>query len=150
MSQRFEMENVPAFNPVHILLIEDDASTEQAVIEDFSACRIANRIRVVRTLDEALEILREGSLSKPCMILLDWERFASGWKAFRAAMQDDPCLEKAPVVLLVESEEPVKEASSGLDPAAGCIRKDRAGEDFMKLISICENIWKIVEAPVGD
>jgi hypothetical protein len=147
---RFEMKDASAFNSVHILFVEDDARVERSVIEAFSACRIANRVRSVPSIEEALEVLRQSFSTEPWVILLDWERFAPEREVLITDLESDPYLAEIPLVLLTGPEGCATDPSNLPGSVVGRIRKERAGEDFVNLLSSWEKFWKIVEAPVGD
>jgi CheY-like chemotaxis protein len=63
------------------------------------------------------------------------------------AIREDPGLHKAVIFMLTTSNRAEdKHAAYSLN-VTGYILKERAGEDFLKLFSLVDNYWRIVEMP---
>jgi CheY-like chemotaxis protein len=138
-------------NPIRILLVEDDDGDAKAVVRTFEKARIANPI--VRALDgiEALQILKgtakEPKLEAPYLLLVDLNMPRMDGIQLVTAIREDPELHDTIIFMLTTSNRAEdKQAAYSLN-VTGYILKEKAGEDFLKLFSLVDSYWRIVEMP---
>jgi CheY-like chemotaxis protein len=141
----------PPLKPIRILLVEDDDGDAKAVVRAFEKARIANPI--VRALDgvEALQILKgtekQPRLEHPYLLLVDLNMPRMDGIQLVTAIREDPELHDTIVFILTTSNRAQdKHAAYSLN-VTGYILKEKAGEDFLKLFSLVESYWRIVEMP---
>ena len=141
----------PAPNPIRILLVEDDDGDAKAVERTFLKARIANPI--VRALDgfEAMEILKgtdqQPRLEPPYLLLVDLNMPRMNGIQLATAIREDPELHDTIIFMLTTSNRAEdKQAAYSLN-VTGYILKEKAGEDFLKLFSLVDSYWRIVEMP---
>jgi CheY-like chemotaxis protein len=138
-------------NPIRILLVEDDDGDARAVVRTFEKARIGNPI--VRALDgiEALEMLRgtgkQPKLAAPYLLLVDLNMPRMDGIQLVTAIREDPELHDTIIFMLTTSNRAEdKEAAYSLN-VTGYILKEKAGEDFLKLFTLVDTYWRIVEMP---
>ena len=138
-------------NPIRILLVEDDDGDAKAVVRTFEKARIANPI--VRALDgiEAMAILNgtdnRPKLESPYLLLVDLNMPRMDGIQLVTAIREDPELHDTIIFMLTTSNRAEdKQAAYSLN-VTGYILKEKAGEDFLKLFSLVDTYWRIVEMP---
>jgi CheY-like chemotaxis protein len=137
--------------PLNVLLVEDDDGDALAIRRAFRKAKVANDIS--RAVDgvEALEILRgkndRQSLSRPYILLVDINMPRMNGIDFVRAVRADPSLRRAVVFVLTTSKRDEDRLAAYDLNVAGYILKETAGEDFLKLITLLEVYWRVVEAP---
>ena len=138
-------------NPIRILLVEDDDGDAKAVVRTFEKARIANPI--VRALDgiEAMAILKgtdnRPKLESPYLLLVDLNMPRMDGILLVTAIREDPELHDTIIFMLTTSNRAEdKQAAYSLN-VTGYILKEKAGEDFLKLFSLVDTYWRIVEMP---
>ena len=137
--------------PLNILLVDDDDGDTKAVQRAFSKAEIANPI--MRAVDgmEALEMLK-GTNGKtkplsPYILLVDLNMPRMNGIQFVKALREDEELRHSIVFILTTSKrEEDKIAAYDLN-VAGYIIKETAGQDFLRLVSLLDCYWRIVEIP---
>lgn len=144
----------PVLTPIRILLVEDDDGDAKAVVRTFEKARIANPI--VRALDgvEAMELLRgtgkQPKLPAPHMLLVDLNMPRMDGIQLVSAIREDPDLHGTIIFILTTSNRADdKKAAYSLN-VTGYILKEKAGEDFLKVFSLVDTYWRIVEMPGAD
>lgn len=137
--------------PLNIFLVEDDDGDAKAVIRAFNKAKIANPI--IRAYDglEALEALRgeNGHLMprKPYILLLDLNMPRMDGIQFLKELRADPELSNSIVFILTTSKSDKDKAEAYDFNVAGYIVKENAGTDFLSLIDLIDNYWRLVELP---
>jgi CheY-like chemotaxis protein len=137
--------------PVHILLVDDDDGDAKAVQRAFARARVANPLR--RAIDgiDALEILRgqngKGLLEVPRLLLVDLNMPRMNGIELVAEIRADPALKKLVVFILTTSHRDEDMAAAYDLHVAGYILKEKAGEDFLRLIALIDSFWRVVELP---
>ena len=138
-------------NPIRILLVEDDDGDAKAVERTFLKARIANPILRVRDGVEAMEMLKgtdqQPRLEPPYLLLVDLNMPRMNGIQLVTAIREDPGLHESIIFMLTTSNRAEdKQAAYSLN-VTGYILKERAGEDFLKLFSLVDTYWRIVEMP---
>jgi CheY-like chemotaxis protein len=140
-----------SLHPIQILLVEDDDGDARAVERTFAKARIANPI--VRAIDgvEAMDILQgthgRTRLERPYMLLVDLNlpRF-NGLQLIEAIRADQDLHDSVIFVLTTSNRTEDKESAHALN-VTGYILKENAGDDFLRLFSLVDSYWRIVEMP---
>jgi two-component system response regulator len=96
-----------AYQPIEVLLVEDDAGDELMTREAFAEHKISNRLHVVRDGQEALDFLfRNGAHAdapRVDLILLDLNLPKYDGRQVLERIRSDPDLTHVPVVILTTS-----------------------------------------------
>jgi CheY-like chemotaxis protein len=131
--------------------VEDDDGDARAVERAFTKARIANPIQ--RAVDgvEAVEVLRgtngKTKLRRPYLLLVDLNLPRVNGIQLIEAIRADPELHDAVIFVLTTSNRAEdKQAAHALN-VTGYILKQNAGEDFLRLFSLVDSYWRIVEMP---
>jgi CheY-like chemotaxis protein len=136
---------------IHILLVDDDDGDARAVERAFLKARIANPI--VRAFDgvEAMDILKGANgrarLLRPYLLLLDLNMPRVNGLQLIAAIRADPDLHDAVIFVLTTSNRDEDKDAAYAHNVTGYILKENAGEDFLRLFSLVDSYWRIVEMP---
>lgn len=136
---------------VTILLVEDDDGDAKAVRRAFAKAKIGNPIVRVEDGIEALAVLRgEGSVERvkpPALLLVDINMPRMNGIELVRALREDAELRRTVVFLLTTSKREEDIAAAYDLNVAGYIVKQNAGNDFLKLVGMIDNYWKVVEMP---
>ena len=138
-------------NPIHILLVEDDDGDARAVERTFVKARIANPI--VRAIDgvEALDLMKgtngRARLRRPYLLLVDLNMPRTNGLQLISTIRADPELHDSIIFVLTTSNRTEDKDSAYALNVTGYILKESAGEDFLKLFSLVDSYWRIVEMP---
>ena len=92
------------FDPIVVLLVEDDPGDVVLVREAFEHNKVRNELRVASDGVYALEQLRDPELSLPDLVLLDLNLPRKDGRELLAEIRSDPRLTAIPVVVLTTSE----------------------------------------------
>jgi CheY-like chemotaxis protein len=137
--------------PLKILLVEDDDGDARAVERTFLKARIANPI--VRAFDgiEAIDILRGAHgrtrMERPYLLLVDLNMPRSNGLQFIKTIREDAELHDSVIFVLTTSNRAEDKESAHSMNVTGYILKENAGEDFLRLFSLVDSYWRIVEMP---
>lgn len=135
---------------VHVLLVEDDEFEIKAIKRAFATHKIANPIVLAHDGIEALEILRGESPTKlptPYIILLDLNMPRMNGIEFLAALRKDPVHASAVVFVLTTSSADEDRLAAYREHVAGYIVKSQVGPDFIRMVTMLEAYWRVVELP---
>lgn len=143
------MASSPQSKPVSILLVDDDDIDVMGIQRAFTKLKILNPITRARDGAEALELLREGKLSKPYLILLDINMPRMNGLEMLDALRQDPQLSSSVVFILTTSRDDRDKLAAYEKHVAGYIVKQNAGADFLQLIGLLDHYWRIVEWPTS-
>lgn len=134
-----------------IVLVEDDDGDAKAVERAFKKSHILNPITRMIDGRDALDTLRgTGSVpapEKPYLLLVDLNMPRMDGIKFIKALREDPHLRQAVVFVLTTSNRDEDKAKAYDLNVAGYIVKETAGRDFLKLVELMDNFWRIVELP---
>jgi CheY-like chemotaxis protein len=138
-------------NPIRILLVEDDDGDAKAVERTFLKAGVANSILRARDGVEAMEILKgtdkQPRIEPPYLLLVDLNMPRMNGIQLVTAIREDPGLHETVIFMLTTSNRAEdKQAAYSLN-VTGYILKEKAGEDFLKLFSLVDGYWRIVEMP---
>jgi CheY-like chemotaxis protein len=141
----------PPPKPIRILLVEDDNGDAKAVERTFLKARVANPI--VRAFDgtEALDLMRgtngKTKLQRPYILLVDLNMPRVNGLELIQTIRDDAELHDSVIFVLTTSNRAEDKDSAHAMNVTGYILKESAGEDFLRLFSLVDSYWRIVEMP---
>jgi CheY-like chemotaxis protein len=130
-----------------ILLIEDDDVDAMSVERAFKKLKIINPI--VRAKDGviALELLKDGAVDKPFLILLDLNMPRMGGLELLTELRNDKDLKNSVVFVLTTSKDDEDKLAAYDKNIAGYIVKERLQYGFDELVKLLDHYWRIVELP---
>jgi CheY-like chemotaxis protein len=136
---------------INVLLVDDDDGDAKSVQRAFRSASIVNPI--VRAVDgvDALDILRgtngKTKLDAPYLLLVDMNMPRMNGIELVEALRKDRDLRSGIVFMLTTSSRDEDKLAADDLNVAGYIIKQRAGEDFQRLIEMMQRYWRIVELP---
>jgi len=136
---------------VRILLVDDDDVDREAVVRGLKKMKVSNPVTIAEDGMSALEALRgEGEytkLQRPNIVLLDLNMPRMNGIEFLQELRRDARFKDTVVFVLTTSDsERDKVAAYDLN-VAGYILKSNVGDDFIKLVTMLDSYWRIVELP---
>ncbi|GAA4354803.1 response regulator [Kangiella marina] len=134
---------------ITLLLIEDDDIDAMTIERSFLKQKIANPI--VRAKDglEGLAMLQDGVVKKPYVVLLDLQMPRMDGVEFLGALRSDEKLSDTVVFVLTTSQSQRDIVETYKKNIAGYFVKGQAGEQFLDIVGVLDNYWKIVHLPEG-
>ena len=132
---------------VTVLLVEDDIVDQMTVKRAFQDAKIANPMLVANDGVEALKTLRGRQVSRPYLILLDLNMPRMSGIEFLQELRKDPEHHRAVVFVLTTSREDEDRIKAYDQNVAGYIVKADIGNGFLRLVTLLEHYWRIVEFP---
>jgi len=132
---------------ITILLIEDDDVDAKGVERSFNKRRIANPIIRAHDGQEAIEMLQQGDIKAPYLILLDLQMPRMNGLEFLRAMRADPNLSSSVVFVLTTSRAEADILEGYKNHIAGYFVKEDVGSNFSDMIDMLEGYWKIAYLP---
>lgn len=132
---------------VTLLLIEDDDIDAMSITRAFNKMCISNDI--IRANDglEGLELLRNGIVPSPYIILLDLQMPRLNGLEFLEEIRKAPKLAQSTVFVLTTSKSDEDITASYKKNIAGYFIKDQVGEGFLDIVKMLKGYWKIVHFP---
>lgn len=137
--------------PINIILVDDDDGDAKAVRRAFKAAGVANPI--MRAIDgiDALELLR-GENGKerpndPYLLLIDLNMPRMNGLQLVEKIREDPALKRSIIFILTTSKRDEDQVAAYDLNVAGYVVKEKAGQDFLNLIKLIEDYFRIVEIP---
>ncbi len=130
-----------------ILLAEDDDIDAKIVERAFRKLRIANPIIRAKDGVMALELLRNGTVSCPYIILLDLNMPKMGGLEMLEELRRDEKLSDSIVFVLTTSKDDEDKTAAYNQNIAGYIVKERLQNGFDELVKLLDYYWRIVELP---
>jgi len=136
------------FQPVHVLLVEDDPGDVLMTKEAFEYYKLRNVLHVVTDGEQALQFLRRtGSYvgaPRPGLILLDLNLPRLDGLEVLAELKADPVLKVIPVVILTTSQAQQDILRSYALHANAYVSKPVDFETFMEVIRQIDNFFVTV------
>jgi CheY-like chemotaxis protein len=136
-----------------VLLVDDDQVDALALARAFRARQLRNPIVRARDGIEALQLLRgdgRPALAAPYIVLLDLNMPRMNGIEFLEELRTDSKLGGTVVFVLTTSGADEDRAAAYRNHVAGYVLKSGAGEDFVDMVALLEQFWKIVELPGGQ
>ena len=137
--------------PVEILLVEDNPGDVRLTQEVFREGKLSNRLHVVRDGVEALTRLRDTTVPRPDIILLDLNLPRKDGREVLAEIKVDVELRRIPVWILTTSNAE-RDILKAYDLHANCyITKPVELEEFIRVVKSIEEFWlALVKLPTGE
>jgi CheY-like chemotaxis protein len=137
------------FEPIRILLVEDDQADQKLIKLSLRNQRIANEFYVVNSGEEGMDFLhRHGSYSdgnpRPDLILLDLNMPGMGGKEFLKRIKDDESLKQIPVVILTTSDSERDIIDSYRLQASGYVHKPLTLDGFKEVMGKIKEYWFVI------
>ncbi|GAC1499585.1 MAG: response regulator [Candidatus Saccharimonadales bacterium] len=133
------------FEPVEILLVEDNPGDTRLTIEALKESKINNTLNCVDDGKEALDYLRKQGkythASTPDLILLDLDLPNMSGRELLEIVKKDVSLRRIPIVVLTISESD-KDIIQSYDMQANAyVRKPIDLDQFVKVVQSIEDFW---------
>lgn len=132
---------------LEILLVEDDALDVMNVRRAFKQNKLTNKIHVAQNGLEALEVLRNGTLSQRHLVLLDLNMPKMNGIEFLRELRADENLQTTSVVVLTTSNEDRDRIEAYKLNVAGYLLKPVTFPSFVDLMATLNKYWTLVEMP---
>lgn len=132
---------------VHVLMVEDDDVDARVVEKAFKKARIANPVTRATDGLEALDMLKNGQIKRPYLILLDLNMPRMGGLEFLAEIRADPDMHDSIVFVFTTSRDEQDRWQAYQHNISGYLVKDNAGSDFLDAINMLDHYWRVVEFP---
>ncbi len=134
------------FDPVTILLVEDDIADQKLIKRSLSDQRIANRLQVTDSGEKAFDYLHNEAENekRPALILLDLNMPGMGGKEFLRRIKKDEELKDIPVVILTTSDNETDIIDSYKLQASGYVKKPVTFDEFRISMEQLEEYWFVL------
>ncbi len=133
----------PSVGAVTILLVDDDQVDVRGVTRALRKKGVDNPIVVARNGLEALDLLRgqngQEKLQKPYLVLLDINMPQMNGLELLETLRSDRNLSETIVFILTTSDDERDKLAAYTHHVAGYILKERAGADFIDLVTMLEH-----------
>lgn len=143
-----------AYEEVEILLVEDDPSDAELIIHALRKDNLANRIKLVRDGEEALNYIfcRESFTSRsfdnpPRLVLLDLKLPKVDGMEVLKQVKNDPRTKTIPIVILTSSREERDRVSGYQLGVNSYIQKPVNFEQFRETVKQLGLYWLVVNQP---
>lgn len=133
---------------LHILLVDDDEVDVMNVQRAFTKANLTNRIHVAGDGLQALQMLRDGSLTQHrLLVLLDLNMPKMNGIEFLRELRSDAALKGTSVVVLTTSNEDKDKVEAYNLNVAGYLLKPVTFNTFVDLMAALHKYWTLVEMP---
>jgi CheY-like chemotaxis protein len=140
-----------AAEQVRVLLVEDDEVDAMAVRRAFRKLEIGNPLTVACDGIEALAILRgeqgDKNVSRPMLVILDWNMPRMNGAEFLQALRSDPDLRNIVVFVMTTSDDERDRLKAYEQNIAGYIVKSNDENEFTDIIAMLRDFWCRVQLP---
>lgn len=140
-----------ASEQVRILLVEDDEVDVMAVKRAFRKLNIDNPLTVACDGVEALQILRgedeTSSVSRPLIVILDWNMPRMNGAEFLQALRSDSELRNIVVFVMTTSNDERDRLAAYERNVSGYIVKSNDESEFTSIIAMLQEFWSRVQLP---
>ncbi len=130
-----------------ILLVEDDDIDAMSVERAFKKLRIVNPIIRAKDGIIALELLKNGTVTKPYIMLLDLNMPRMSGLELLIELRKDEDLKNSIVFVLTTSKDDEDKIAAYDQNIAGYIIKEKLQHGFDELVKLLDHYWRLVELP---
>ncbi len=147
------MASNTAGKSINILLVEDNPGDVRLTVEALKDCKVNNKVYVAKDGEAALAFLNKKgqyvNMSRPDLILLDWNLPRKNGSEVLAEIKSDNNLKTIPVIVLTSSKAE-QDIIKAYDLHANCyITKPVDLNQFLSAINSIEDFWfSIVKLPL--
>lgn len=138
------------FRTVSLLIVDDDDIDATALRRALHKLKLLNPLYRAKDGQEALEILRNGEIPTPYIILLDINMPRMNGIEFLEVLRADPDLTHAIVFVLTTSKSDEDILAAYREHVAGYLLKQRMDSDFLQVVGLLDHYWKVIELPVKE
>ncbi len=138
------------FRTVSLLIVDDDDIDATALRRALHKLKLLNPLYRAKDGLEALEILRNGEIPGPYIILLDINMPRMNGIEFLEVLRADPELTHAIVFVLTTSKSDEDIIAAYREHVAGYLLKQRMDSDFLQVVGLLDHYWKVIELPVRE
>ena len=138
------------FRTVSLLIVDDDDIDATALRRALHKLKLLNPLYRAKDGLEALEILRNGEIPSPYIILLDINMPRMNGIEFLEVLRADPALTHAIVFVLTTSKSDEDIIAAYREHVAGYLLKQRMDSDFLQVVGLLDHYWKVIELPVKE
>lgn len=138
------------YRPVSLLIVDDDDIDTTALRRALHKLKLLNPLYRAKDGMEALEILRNGEIPSPYVILLDINMPRMNGIEFLEILRADPQLTHAVVFVLTTSKSDEDILAAYREHVAGYLLKQRMDSDFLQVIGLLDHYWRVIELPVTE
>lgn len=131
-----------------LLIVDDDDIDAMALERSFRKMKLLNPRYRARDGQEALDMLRQGTVPEPCIILLDLNMPRVSGLEFLKILRSDPAFSNVVVFVLTTSKSDEDRTAAYRDHVSGYILKHRGTEGFLEVVTLIDRYWRIVELPL--
>jgi len=134
---------------VTLFIVEDDDVDFKTIQRSLAKRMVANDVIRAKDGVYALELLRQGEVPAPFIILLDIQMPRMNGLEFLQALRADEMLHRSIVFMLTTSKDEDDIISSYQHHAAGYFVKEEAGDGLLEIVDALKGYWKVAYLPEG-
>ncbi|MBV1961829.1 MAG: response regulator [Immundisolibacteraceae bacterium] len=142
--------NNNGFQPISILLVDDDDIDAMGVERALKKLKLANPFFRARDGIEGLEMLRARKVNQPYLLLLDLNMPRMSGIEMLKELRNDPNLRSTVVFVLTTSDDDKDKVAAYNEHIAGYIVKNKLDTGFDDLLKLLDHYWRLVEFPVNQ
>ncbi len=138
------------FKTISLLIVDDDDIDATALRRALHKLKLLNPLYRAKDGIEALELLRNGEVPSPYIILLDINMPRMNGIEFLEVLRADPDLTHAVVFVLTTSKSDEDILAAYREHVAGYLLKQRMDSDFLQVVGLLDHYWRVIELPVRE
>ena len=135
--------------PLNILLVDDDEIDIMGVKRELERSPFFSSLTVANNGLEALEILHNGSIKEPFLIMLDLNMPKMGGLEFLKKLRADSKLRQSVIFVFTTSNDNTDKAIAYTFNIAGYVIKDRKSDGFFDIVDLLSKYCRVVQLPEG-
>lgn len=138
------------FKTISLLIVDDDDIDATALRRALQKLKLLNPLYRAKDGVEALELLRNGEVPSPYIILLDINMPRMNGIEFLEVLRADPNLTHSVVFILTTSKSDEDILAAYREHVAGYLLKQRMDSDFLQVVGLLDHYWRVIELPASD
>jgi len=136
------------YKEITLFIVDDDDIDAIALERALRKLKLLNTVCRARDGREALNLLLNGEVPAPFIILLDLNMPRMNGLEFLQAIRETPSLTHAVVFVLTTSKSDEDLVAAYREHVAGYVLKQHMDRGFLEVIGLIEHYWRLVELPV--